>query len=86
MTHTLSPPLEHGSLDMLFQCCFCRRIAFNRVTLFCKQELTAFIHGNAWTSNIVQDNSKSFNTLKILIGNTGSHGWSKIKWRSPFLP
>ena len=79
MTLTLLPALQHGSFDMWFQCCFCRRNVFNWAVLLCKQELAALIRRNEWTSNIVQENNKSLNTLKIFIANTGSHGQSKIK-------
>ena len=86
MTLTLLPALQHGSLDMLFQCCFCERNAFNWATPLSKPELAALIHRNAWTRDIVQENNKSLNTLKIFIAITGSHGQSKIKCSSPFSP
>ena len=74
MTLTLLPDLQHGSLDMLFQCCFCGRNAFNWVALLCKQGLGALIQRNTWNSNIAQENKILLNTLKIFIANTGSHG------------
>ena len=74
MTLTLLPDLQHGSLDMLFQFCFCGQNGFNWVALLCKQGLAALIHRNTWTSNIAQENKKLLNTLKIFIANTGSHG------------
>ena len=76
MTFTLLPALQHGLLDMFFQCCFCGRNAFNWELLYCKQELVTLIHRNTWTSNIEQDNNKLLNALKILVANTGSHGQS----------
>ena len=86
MTLTLLPALQHDSLDVLFQCFFCGRNAFNWAALLCKQELAVLIHRNKWTRNTAQENNKSLNTLKIFITNTGSHGQSIIKCRSPFLP
>ena len=67
MTLTLLHALQHCSLDMLFQCCFCGQNAFNWAALLCKQEPASFIHRNTCTSNIVQENNKWLNTLKICI-------------------
>ena len=86
MTLTLLPALQHGSLDMLFQWSFCGRNAFNWAALCLKQKVAALIHRNTSTSNIVQENNKSLNTLKICIGNAGNHGQSNIKRRLPFSP
>lgn len=83
MTYTLLPVLQHGSLDMLFQCCFC---AFNWATHICNQELATLIHKNTWTTNIAHENNKSLNTFKIFIANTASHRQSKIKCSSPISP
>ena len=76
---TLLPALQHGLLDMLFQCCFCGQNLFNWAALLCIQDVAALIHRNTWTSYIAQENNKLLNTLKIFITNTGSHRQSKIK-------
>ena len=46
MTLTLLAALQHGWLDMLFQCCFCGWNPFNWTALRCKQELVTLIHRN----------------------------------------
>ena len=51
----------------------------------CKLELAALIYRNTWINDVVQEN-KSLSTFKIFIVNTGSHGQSKIKCKSPFSP
>ena len=86
MTLRLLPALQHGSLDMLFQCCCFGRNAFNWAALLCKQELEALIHRNTWASSTVQENNKLLNALKIFIANKGSHRQSKTTCRSPSSP
>ena len=68
MTLTLLPALQHGLLDMLFQCYFCGWNVLNWLALLCKQELATLIHRNTWNSYFAQENNKSLNTLKISIG------------------